>query len=56
MRGKGWPDTLLIWFYDEHGGYYDQVPPPPAVEPDDVLPHSLGERSAPFHCGTNSRK
>jgi phospholipase C len=48
MRGKGWPHTLLIWLYDEHGGYYDHVPPPPAVEPDDVLPHSLGERSAPF--------
>jgi phospholipase C len=41
MRGKGWPHTLLIWLYDEHGGYYDHVPPPPAVEPDDVLPHSL---------------
>ncbi len=31
------------------GGYYDHVPPPPAVEPDDALPHSLGERSAPLH-------
>ena len=28
MHGKGWPDTLLIWTYDEHGGYYDHVPPP----------------------------
>ncbi len=41
MRGRGWERTLLIWFYDEHGGYYDHVAPPPAVEPDDVLPHSL---------------
>ena len=49
MRGKGWPHTLLIWLYDEHGGYYDHVPPPPAVEPDDVLPHSLAERAAPLH-------
>jgi phospholipase C len=46
MRGKGWPSTLLIWFYDEHGGYYDHVPPPPAVEPDDVLPHGLTERGS----------
>jgi phospholipase C len=36
MHGKAWPDTLLIWLYDEHGGYYDHVPPPAAVEPDDV--------------------
>jgi phospholipase C len=36
MHGPGWADTLLIWTYDEHGGYYDHVPPPPAVPPDDV--------------------
>jgi phospholipase C len=36
MNGKGWPRTLLIWLYDEHGGYYDHVPPPRAPEPDDV--------------------
>jgi phospholipase C len=36
MHGKAWPDTLLIWLYDEHGGYYDHVAPPAAVSPDDV--------------------
>jgi phospholipase C len=36
MHGKGWPQTLLIWTYDEHGGYYDHVPPPAAIPPDDV--------------------
>jgi phospholipase C len=36
LRGAGWPHTLLIWVYDEHGGYYDHVPPPPAVVPDEV--------------------
>ncbi len=41
MHGKGWRDTLLIWTYDEHGGYYDHVAPPPAVEPDDVPGRSL---------------
>lgn len=41
MRGPGWPHTLLIWCYDEHGGYYDHVPPPAAVEPDDVRPQSV---------------
>jgi phospholipase C len=41
LHGKGWPHTLLIWTYDEHGGYYDHVPPPPAVPPDDVEGRSL---------------
>jgi phospholipase C len=40
MHGKGWRDTLLIWTYDEHGGFYDHVPPPAAVEPDDVPAHN----------------
>ena len=41
MHGKGWPDTMLIWTYDENGGYYDHVAPPAAVPPDDVQGHSL---------------
>ena len=41
MHGKGWPRTLLIWVYDEHGGYHDHVPPPAAVPPDDVEGRSL---------------
>ena len=41
MHGQGWPGTLLIWVYDEHGGYYDHVPPPSAVPPDDVEGRSL---------------
>ena len=49
MRGPGWPHTLLLWFYDEHGGYYDHVPPPAAVEPDDVPPRSLVEGRGPLH-------
>ena len=36
MHGKGWEHTVLIWTYDEPGGYYDHVPPPEAVAPDDV--------------------
>ena len=41
MHGPGWADTLLIWTYDEHGGYYDHVAPPSAVPPDDVRGRSL---------------
>jgi phospholipase C len=38
MHGPGWSKTLLIWTYDEHGGYYDHVPPPPAIPPDSIPP------------------
>jgi phospholipase C len=38
LAGPAWPRTLLLWFYDEHGGYYDHVPPPPALAPDDIAP------------------
>jgi phospholipase C len=44
MTGPGWPGTLLIWLYDEHGGYYDHVPPPAAPAPDDVPAQSPYER------------
>jgi phospholipase C len=30
-----WRSTLLIIYYDEHGGFYDHVTPPKAVPPDD---------------------
>jgi phospholipase C len=33
-----WKRTLLIYTYDEHGGYYDHVPPPAAIPPDDIPP------------------
>jgi len=33
-----WPSTLLILVYDEHGGYYDHVPPPAAIPPDAIGP------------------
>ncbi len=46
MQGPGWNKTLLVWCYDEHGGYYDHVPPPAAVAPDDVPP-ALGPTDMP---------
>jgi phospholipase C len=38
MDSPQWPTTMLVWTYDEGGGYYDHVPPPSAVRPDDVSP------------------
>ena len=33
-----WDRSLLLVVYDEHGGYYDHVPPPPALAPDAIGP------------------
>jgi phospholipase C len=33
-----WAKTVFIVTYDEHGGYYDHVAPPPACEPDKLPP------------------
>src|SRR5580704_2479425 len=36
MASPVWEKSVLIWTYDEHGGYFDHVAPPPAVTPDGV--------------------
>ena len=38
MGSPLWPKSVLVWCYDEHGGFYDHVPPAPAVLPDNVPP------------------
>jgi phospholipase C len=38
LRSPTWDRTLLIYTYDEHGGYFDHVPPPRAIPPDDIAP------------------
>ena len=38
MKGPQWSKTLLVWTYDEAGGYYDHVAPPSAPIPDNVAP------------------
>jgi len=47
MHGPGWPRTVLLFMYDEHGGYYDHVPPPAAVPPDDIPPAVAPTPDAP---------
>ncbi len=42
LSGMDWMGTLLVWCYDEHGGYYDHVPPPESVEPGDLPDHAEG--------------
>jgi phospholipase C len=38
LSSPAWPRTLLIYTYDEHGGYYDHVKPPAAIAPDSIAP------------------
>jgi phospholipase C len=38
MQSPNWKNTVLLFCYDEHGGYYDHVPPPPAPAPDEKGP------------------
>jgi phospholipase C len=38
MHARTWKNTALFITYDEHGGYYDHVPPPAAIAPDSIAP------------------
>jgi phospholipase C len=38
LMSPKWNRTLMIYIYDEHGGYYDHVRPPRALPPDDIPP------------------
>jgi phospholipase C len=45
VAGPAWEKTLLVIVYDEHGGFYDHVPPPEAVKVSDDAPiATLGVR------------
>ena len=36
MQSPSWTTSALFFTYDEHGGFYDHVPPPAAVPPDNI--------------------
>jgi phospholipase C len=38
INGPAWDRTMLLLTYDEHGGYFDHVPPPAAIPPDSIGP------------------
>jgi phospholipase C len=38
LTSPQWSSTALFITHDEHGGFYDHVPPPSACAPDDIKP------------------
>jgi phospholipase C len=49
VSGPAWDKTLLVLVYDEHGGFYDHVPPPAAARVSADLPvRTLGVRVPVF--------
>lgn len=40
MRSPAWRSTALLITYDEHGGYYDHVPPVAVPNPDGIAPRA----------------
>jgi Phosphoesterase family/Ricin-type beta-trefoil lectin domain-like len=49
IAGPAWEKTMLIVIYDEHGGFYDHVPPPAAAKVSPELPvQTLGVRVPAF--------
>ena len=46
ITGPAWDKTALLLTYDEHGGYYDHVPPPAAIPPDAIPPIVVPGESA----------
>jgi phospholipase C len=47
LHSPQWPHTALIITFDEHGGIFDHVPPPPACPPDGIAPITNPNDNAP---------
>jgi phospholipase C len=45
--GPNWKDSIIIWTYDEAGGFYDHVTPPSAISPDGIPPGKCADLSNP---------
>ena len=41
MSSSSWKDSVFFLTFDEGGGFYDHVPPQPAVSPDGIPPSDL---------------
>jgi phospholipase C len=54
-ESPAWNKTLLIVIYDEHGGFFDHVPPPPAPDADEEF-QQFGFRVPAFVIGPTVKK
>jgi phospholipase C len=48
MESPEWPHVALFIVYDEHGGLYDHVAPPPACAPDGIAPDLQSDEDKAF--------
>ena len=59
MKSPNWHRTVLFFTYDEHGGFYDHVPPPRACPPENIPPmleaKDVPENSSSWGAGTDDR-
>ncbi len=46
-NGPYWKDSIILFTYDEHGGFYDHVAPPRAAQPDGINPGQCEDLSNP---------
>jgi phospholipase C len=56
VNSRDWEDTLMIVVYDEHGGFYDHVLPPPVAPGDPSRHKTLGARVPALIVGPRVRK
>ena len=54
MTSPSWSDSVFILTWDEGGGFYDHVPPVPAVKPDITGPSDLAGPPNPDICYQNT--
>lgn len=56
VKSPNWEDTLMVVVYDEHGGFYDHVLPPPVPAGDPGKYKTLGVRVPALVIGPRVRK
>jgi phospholipase C len=54
MGSSSWKDSVFFLSFDEGGGFYDHVPPQPAVSPDGILPSDLVTAPTPDICAAGN--
>ncbi|HTR62716.1 MAG TPA: alkaline phosphatase family protein [Candidatus Binataceae bacterium] len=50
MAGPYWKDSVIFLTYDENGGSYDHVVPPPATPPDAICPGQCNDQNGGIYC------